>query len=491
MGAGILYFQGFNRDRIQRTTARKVFYKQSRLFFIPLIMLGLITIDFSGYCQTLEQEVLSRIGASEGFAVDSTNSYFVFARDAKTTKWGIFNLENLDIPVVLMEFDSIKYYSNFESNGNEQFLFYKNGKVAYKDIDQNFDMNKLKFDFEEVVTRKATVKWDGRTEYLDLLYVRKGNLWGLNYMWKPISLVPCEFSSPDEVPQAYSNYITIEEIEAIRSITKSDYIINLKGGNSDTTLGYISLSDDYREYYQVRNPKTKLWGIYKFGKKIVKHLPSKYEEIEFRYLNDRYSVLLVKENGQWGMVDLNDRSQVHAFEYRAKEDVPLDYLTIEQRKIREVLLDDFHLNKVEFDKENEDGVLKARSIETGKCGLYQAITLKEIREIIPPKYDSIDFLNTNGAFAAVWNEGRVGIHTLPWWFDEGNQTVECLYNDYHIYRLKKADVGGYGTRTYLYLAVEKGGLWAWIDWTTGELKTEFLYDIERQKMPNPNFEQQY
>ncbi len=41
-----------------------------------------------------------------------------------------------------------------------------------------------------------------------------------------------------------------------------------------------------------------------------------------------------------------------------------------------------------------------------------------------------------------------------------------------------------------YLAVKKNGLWAWIDWITGELKTEFLYDLNIEKMPYPTFEQE-
>lgn len=85
------------------------------------------------------------------------------------------------------------------------------------------------------------------------------------------------------------------------------------------------------------------------------------------------------------------------------------------------------------------------------------------------------------------------IFLSPWSFSEetAKQTEACLYDGYKIFDVEKTVSDGIGSyRKYFdYLAVKKGGLWAWIDWMTGELKTEFLYDLEKEQMPYPGFEQ--
>ena len=153
------------------------------------------------------------------------------------------------------------------------------------------------------------------------------------------------------------------------------------------------------------------------------------------------------------------------------------------------------INAAEYkpDKNNGDGVFVAKNIETKKWGMYQTWSEADIKEMIPPQYDSIDFFGFNAKLTGVWNNGKVGIYQSPWSFGEedAKQTVECLYDGYKIFEVEKTVSDGLGSyRKYFdYVAVKKDSLWAWIDWMTGELKTEFLYDLEKEKMPYPGFEQ--
>ncbi|MCC5917694.1 MAG: hypothetical protein JJU02_10270 [Cryomorphaceae bacterium] len=138
---------------------------------------------------------------------------------------------------------------------------------------------------------------------------------------------------------------------------------------------------------------------------------------------------------------------------------------------------------------NGDGVFLAKHKKTGLWGMYQAFSDKEIEEAIPMLFDSIDFFKFNAEFTGVWRNGKVGIYTSMWGNHDPKLTVECLYDDYKMISVNRTiSEGGYKfTRKSNYLAVKRDGLWAYIDWLTGELKTDFLYDLEKEKMPYPDF----
>lgn len=146
------------------------------------------------------------------------------------------------------------------------------------------------------------------------------------------------------------------------------------------------------------------------------------------------------------------------------------------------------------DKNNGDGVFVAQHQQTKKWGMFQAWSENEIKQMIPMQYDSIDFFGFNAKMTGVWNKGKVGIFLSPWSFSEetAKQTVACLYDGYKIFEVEKTVSDGLGSyRKYFdYVAVKKDSLWAWIDWMTGELKTDFKYDLEKEKMPYPGFEQE-
>ena len=147
---------------------------------------------------------------------------------------------------------------------------------------------------------------------------------------------------------------------------------------------------------------------------------------------------------------------------------------------KEKLMKKLKADKIEMDKGNGDGVFKARNMNTKKWGMFQLYPSFEIKELIPMKYDSLKYFPFNGLFTAVYNNGKVGFYLSAWSYDEPKQSVACLYDDYQRYNVNNIT----------YLAVKKNGKWAWIDWLTGEEKTEFIYD-KKSDLRTPEFEQSY
>lgn len=136
--------------------------------------------------------------------------------------------------------------------------------------------------------------------------------------------------------------------------------------------------------------------------------------------------------------------------------------------------------EIKMDEGNEDGVFSARSKRSKKWGMYQWMyDGVKVDELIPMKYDSIRNFPFNGAFTAVYRKGKVGFYLAKWSYEEdAKQTVACLYEDYQRFNDKGKT----------YLAVSKNGKWGWVDWLTGEEKTEFKY-ISKNELPYPNYEQ--
>jgi hypothetical protein len=66
------------------------------------------------------------------------------------------------------------------------------------------------------------------------------------------------------------------------------------------------------------------------------------------------------------------------------------------------------------DLNNKDGVFVAQHQQTKKWGMFQACSEKDIKQMIPMQYDSIDFFGYNAKLTGVWNKGKVGIFLSPW-----------------------------------------------------------------------------
>lgn len=123
-----------------------------------------------------------------------------------------------------------------------------------------------------------------------------------------------------------------------------------------------------------------------------------------------------------------------------------------------------------LDTNNGDGVFVAKNEKSKKWGMYQAWSEKNIQELIPPVYDSIDFFGFNAKLTGVWKNGKVGIYISPWSFNENaRETVGCKYDAYKIYN--------FSNRKYPYLAVQKDGKWGWVDWLTGKDRSYFYEEL--------------
>ena len=108
-----------------------------------------------------------------------------------------------------------------------------------------------------------------------------------------------------------------------------------------------------------------------------------------------------------------------------------------------------------------------------------------VKMLIPMEYDSIRNFPFNGSFTAVYNDGKVGIYLCEWSYDkDAKQTVECKYEDY---RRIKARTDEYSA-PITYLAMKKDGKWGYVDWLTGEEKSEFIYETTKD-LPYPDFVQ--
>ena len=75
----------------------------------------------------------------------------------------------------------------------------------------------------------------------------------------------------------------------------------------------------------------------------------------------------------------------------------------------------------------------------------------------------------------------MGFYLSKWSYGaKAKQTIPCLYEDYQRYTPEDGI-----TR----LAVMKDKKWGWVDWLTGIMKTEFIYD-SKEDLPYPNWKQE-
>ena len=197
---------------------------------------------------------------------------------------------------------------------------------------------------------------------------------------------------------------------------------------------------------------------------------------------DGEDYILIKESDKWGLIDWFEGFYIVDPIFDTPEEVPL--IKMESWMVETFKLAKTKLNAdlVIFDPNNGDGALKARSKKTKKWGMYQFLDMNmEVKELIPMQYDSLNFYPFNGKYTAVYNNGKVGFYLSYWSYDEqAKQTVACAYEDY-----KRFDTDGVSK-----LAVKKNGKWGWVDWLTGEEKSEFIYN-STDDLPYPRYKQNY
>ncbi|MFT4662406.1 MAG: hypothetical protein ACI898_002187 [Flavobacteriales bacterium] len=195
----------------------------------------------------------------------------------------------------------------------------------------------------------------------------------------------------------------------------------------------------------------------------------------------------VKNNDMWGIYDWFKQVFIFECQYATIDDLPkttdpygFNQYSVEIFGAFNKEKKDEKIDLMDMDGNNGDGLFKARSQTTQKWGLYQYLG-DEIVEAIPMKYDSLYHFSWNGNYTAVFNEGKVGFYLSYWSYDsDAKESVPCIYEDYKRYitddQIPK-------------LAVMKDGKWGWVDWLTGEEKSEFKYETP-EDLPYPYYNQE-
>jgi hypothetical protein len=204
----------------------------------------------------------------------------------------------------------------------------------------------------------------------------------------------------------------------------------------------------------------------------------RYDAIKIIEKDERYYAL-VRDGKKWGLVDWFENIYLVDPSFESPEEVPLVWVEPWAIDIFLKSKNKLGADILVFDEGNGDGVFKARDKITKKWGMYQSWEAGNIITAIPAKYDSINFFPFNGMYTAVYNEGKVGIYLSYWAYgSKAKQTVSCIYDNY-----KRFDADGIPK-----LAVQKNGKWGWIDWLTGEEKSEFIFETTKD-LPYPHFQQ--
>jgi hypothetical protein len=213
----------------------------------------------------------------------------------------------------------------------------------------------------------------------------------------------------------------------------------------------------------------------------VDRVNCKFDKIIHKKLEGEDYVLIMEGN-KWGLINWFEGFYIVDPIFDTPDEVPL--IKMESWMVETFKLAKTKLNAdlVIFDPNNGDGVLKARNRKTKKWGMYQFLDMNmEEKELIPMQYDSLNFYPFNGKYTAVYNNGKVGFYLSFWSYDEqAKQTVACKYEDF-----KRFNADGDSK-----LAVKKDGKWAWVDWLTGEEKSEFIYESTND-LPYPHYKQKY
>lgn len=290
----------------------------------------------------------------------------------------------------------------------------------------------------------------------------------------------------------------------------------------------IEVIDPGQEIYRVQSRTNKKWGIFRIYNKeeIEELIPCKFDSVgwfkgyepflvvknkgKYGILLNPYEIqdaadsvkciydavqlttdegayyALVKKDAKWGLIDWFDGFLVVDYSEDRPEDVPLTSLSEWKKPLYTSLRKKLNADLIDLDEGNEDGVVKVRNKESFKWGMYQVLNEDEIKEIIPMKYDSLEYFGYNGKVTPVYNDGRIGFYLSSWSYGEAaRESVPCVYEDYQRFVANKTNEHDHPYEV-LYMAVKKEGKWGWIDWETGEKKSEFVFET-RDTLPYPNW----
>lgn len=203
-----------------------------------------------------------------------------------------------------------------------------------------------------------------------------------------------------------------------------------------------------------------------------------YDAVMVKEVEGRFYTL-VKENEKWGLVDWFENITLVDPSFEKPEDVPLVWIEPWAKDMFVASKKKLKADIVIFDEGNGDGVFKARDKASKKWGMYQSLGSEQLTTLIPAKYDSINFFPFNGNYTVVYNNNKMGVYLSYWSYDKNaKETVPCMYDDY-----KRFNADGVPK-----LALKRNGKWGWIDWLTGEEKSEFKYETTKD-LPYPYYNQ--
>lgn len=203
-----------------------------------------------------------------------------------------------------------------------------------------------------------------------------------------------------------------------------------------------------------------------------------YDAVKIKEAEGRF-YSLVKENEKWGLVDWFENIYLVDPSFENPEDVPLVWIEPWAKDMFVASKKKLNADIIIFDEGNGDGVFKARDKATKKWGMYQSLVADDLTTLIPANYDSLNFFPFNGNYTVVYNKNKMGVYLSYWSYNKNaKETVPCMYDDY-----KRFNADGVPK-----LAVKKNGKWGWVDWLTGEEKSEFKY-ITTKDLPYPYYNQ--
>lgn len=203
--------------------------------------------------------------------------------------------------------------------------------------------------------------------------------------------------------------------------------------------------------------------------------------------NNKGTCVPVMIDRKWGIYDWFKQVFIIDCKYASLNDLPKTASSFVFDKYTAKIFEAFNKKKnnekidlIDMDNNNGDGVFKVRNKGSKKWGLYQYLG-DEIVEAIPMKFDSLYHFPWNGKFTAVFNDAKVGFYLSYWAYGAyTKQSVLCIYEDYKRYSTEDQIPK---------LAVKKDSKWGWIDWLTGEEKSEFKYDTP-EDLPYPYYKQE-
>ena len=492
-----------NAEKIALKVLRKEGIKTYLKLAIAFLFLSAIgAVDAQPINEVAENGFLDSFGFDSIFVTLETERAIL--KSKKTGHWGVYSTRKFEranlAPEKVVEpiYDSVNVLK-IESTGDFQYFFYRNGKVGYSPYTNTIAFkDKIRLDFDEIEFIADSDERNKWSVNLDHCFGKKNGKWGIYAVSYPALLYAQQHVSKDSLPAYPYTFSVNKGILFIQKSTGSKDVMPLPEefqpeSFKDSDNAYlISL------FYLVKSPKNGLWGIVKFdnrkGKSSLKQIFNfNFSEIAFEMLGEDNPSVLGRQGEHWARYHFHQQYPMTGTNYSNKDDVPKIYLDEETHRIEQLQKQHLGADIIEFDWNNGDGVFKARIEKSKKWGMYQKLGGNTLTTLIPAAYDSISFFEYNAKFTAVWNSGKVGIYLSPWSYGEDTekQTVPCLYEDYKIFNVEKSiySEGYYRYGTVVHVAVKKNGRWAWIDWMTGELKSDFLYDLETEKMPFPEFEQ--